>query len=525
MLKRGKTCWPTLLLLCFAALFLTSCTTLGPDFTALEAPEQAVWLQNEPEQIDTGKADLSRWWEGFNDPVLNKLVATAHLQNLSLQSAGLRVLEARARLGLVVGYQFPQKQGAMASWNKLRTSEAVINGTNLPNASSEFYVVGFDAAWELDMWGRFRRGVEAANAGLFASYASYDNVLVSLTAEVANVYINIRTFEKRLDNARKNVALQQRGFDITQVRFKNASITELDVRQAETLLMATKALIPSLEKGIAQYKNALAFLLGMPPLELNSILERSGVIPKPPTKIITGIPADLIRRRPDIQQAELMAAAQSAEIGIARADLFPSFYLSGAIGLSAESFSDLGTSAAGFGFLSPGFSWKILNYGRITNNVRVQDARFQQAVTNYKNTVLAAYREVEDAMVDYLRSHEEVGFLDLGVKASRRSVELALIQYRDGVIDYTPVLNTQAALVRNQDRLNVGRGAIALGLVGIYKALGGGWESRIGYEVVDQETKALMAERTNWGNLLGETPLPATNDPPPSPMPPYSLGK
>ena len=276
--------------------------------------------------------------------------------------------------------------------------------------------LAFDAVWELDVWGRFRRAVESGVANLEASIAGYDDFLVSLTAEVARTYIFIRTEEQRLDIARQNVKIQTRSLQIAEVRYKAGDVSELDVTQAQSLLGNTQALIPRLESGLRQAKNGLAILLGILPSEIEEILGAAGTIPEVSSEVFVDIPAELLRRRPDIRLAELRVASQSPRIGIAKADLYPQFTLFGTVGLATSSgtatkaggpdgsdLGDLFESDSLTWNTGSGFSWDIFNYGRIKNRVRVEDARFQQLVVNYEDTVLRAFQEIEDAMVAFLR--------------------------------------------------------------------------------------------------------------------------
>lgn len=489
----------------------SGCTLLGPDYVQPEVQEAEEWIDNDEPEIEAESADLSQWWTVFNDPVLNRLVETAANQNLTLQIAGLRILEARARLGIAVGEQYPQVQDATGSFRRTRISDNAPNASFLDRNFSNLFL-GLDAAWEIDFWGRFRRGVESADASFGASLAGYDDFLVSLTAEVAAAYVLIREVEERLALAKSNVAIQERTLEIADVRFRNGNVTELDVQQATALLGDTKALIPNLETSLRQTKNALSVLLGMPPSELTDILGGAGSIPTAPTSVALGIPTELLRRRPDIRRAELDAVAQSARIGIAQADLYPRFALAGFIGFNTSDgggsasnnaeLSDLFNSDSLTGSIGPTFSWPIFNYGRLTNNVRVQDARFQQLAINYQESVLRAYQEVEDGLVGFLKAKDETEHLGVSVRASVRSVELSLLQYRQGLIDYIRVLDTQRFQVLQQDRLAASRGAIARNLISTYKALGGGWEIRDPNEVIPQTVQAEMRERTNWGDLL-----------------------
>jgi len=498
----------------FAVIWLTACATVGPDFKTPQAPIPEQWQEAHDPAYKAGTIDAN-WWKVFSDAVLNKLIDTAYRQNLSLQAAGLRILEARAQLAIATGAQYPQQQVVSGSARYQSASKNAAN-TALGDLTFTDYALSIDAAWELDFWGKFRRGIEAADAGFLASIAGYDDLLVTLTADVANTYATIRTLEERHAIARENAKLQQRSVEIADARFRGGQVSELDLRQAETLLFRTQAAIPVLAAGIQQAKNALSILLGMPPGRVNEILGAPGTIPVAPREVVVGIPNELLRRRPDVRRAELQAATQSALIGVAKADLYPSFSLVGSVGvLSSSGTSSTRSGKSGIDALfssdslffvgGPQFNWPFLNYGRIKNNVRVQDARFQQAVANYQNTVLRAARETEDAMTGFLRSRDETDFRGRAAKAAKRSADLAFIQYTEGAADYTRVLLTQQSLAEEQDRLTTARGNVLTNLIALYKSLGGGWEIRAGQDIVTQPTREQMRERTDWGGLLDET--------------------
>jgi NodT family efflux transporter outer membrane factor (OMF) lipoprotein len=516
--------WSLLVVLFTLALLVSGCM-VGPDFVRPDAQVEEAWLQQHNQIIKSEPADLSEWWSVFNDPVLDDLIEIASRQNLDLQNAGLRIIEARAQLGIAVGSQYPQTQqiGGEATANQL--SENAPNGAG---ADKFFYnyQLGFDAAWELDFWGRFRRGVESANASLYATLADYDDILVSLIAEVARTYFEIRTIEQRLVFARQNVSLQEESRDIAAARFQFGAESELDVTQAKALLKQTQAIIPPLEASLRQAKNALAILLGILPTEVQDILGPPKPIPTVPIEVAVGIPAELLRRRPDIRLAEFQAAFQSAQIGIAKADLYPSFSLVGSIGLQSSdkggvrsnraNFSDLFTSGGITYFIGPTFQWPIFNYGRLKNNVRVQDARFQQLVVNYQNTVLRAFQDVEDATVGFLRTQEQAGFLSDSVQQYRRSAELSLIQYSEGLTTYQRVIDSQRNLTQQEDAFASATGSVGTNLIALYKALGGGWELRLGKDFIPEQTKEEMRQRTDWGNLLPPEDLPDIEEQPPT---------
>lgn len=511
--RRLPTCLIGLIAL---ASFVTSCTTLGPDYKKPEAEVSQQWIDIDAPRVNSVPADLADWWAVFNDPVLNSLVEMAYTQNLTLRIAGLRILEARANLGIAVGSKYPQVQQINGNATRVEISDND-PGSKLVDRHFNSAEATFDLAWEIDFWGRFRRAIESAEAQFDASVADYDDVMVALASEVARAYVLIRTFEERLALAEQNVVTQERALRIADVKFRNGAVTELDVQQARAILANTEALIPVLETGLRQVKNALAVLLGLTPRDMSDLLQGPAPIPVAPFEVSTGVPAELLRRRPDVRRAERFLAAQSAQIGVSITDLYPRFSLVGSVGFrtsdsSETSFtmdsglSDLFDSDSATGFLGPFFSWNIFNYGRIKNNIRVQDARFQQLLINYQNTVLTALAETENAIVAYLRSHEQAKFLGESVKAAQRSVQLSLIQYREGTTDFDRVLNTLTFLVEQQDKFTATTGDIATNLVAMYKALGGGWqvrgERKIEDYVPEEDKQQLRARTKYWRKVL-----------------------
>jgi NodT family efflux transporter outer membrane factor (OMF) lipoprotein len=494
---------------------------VGPAYHRPDAAVNEAWLE-EPAASSGGTPTNGKWWEEFKDPALTALVASAYKQNLSLRTAGLRVLEARAARGIAVGQFFPQLQEATGSIanNQISKNDALAAGDRSFATDS----IGLQAAWELDFWGKFRRGIEAADAELLATVADYDAVLVSLASDVATDYILIRSLEERLVYARANVKLQSETLDLTNTRFRAGAVSELDVSTARATLANTQALIPDLENALRQTKLALCVLLGRTPSELESELapdagatggpgaEGPGAgVPVAPAEIATGIPADLLRRRPDVRAAERFAAAQSARIGQAVADLYPRISITGATGFVSSTYEGARNPQLGnifdansfAGFIGLQVNWPILNYGRIEGNIRVQDARYEQAVAAYQDSVLRAAADVEAGLSEFLRSKERTAHLAEAVNASQRSVELSLIQYRAGAVDFIRVNTAQTDLVREQDTLVQSKAAIALGAVRTYRALGGGWEIHEGQEFIDSDTAERMRERTDWGDVLG----------------------
>ena len=463
------------------------CTTLqeyiqngfkvGPNYGRPPAPVAQDWIDAADQRVRKESDDLSKWWTVFNDPVLDALVCSAYQQNLTLRQAGVQVLEARAQQAIALGYLFPQTQQATGDYARHAVSTEVANRSNVSKRFFSQWDYGFNLAWELDFWGRFRRAVEAANASLDASVENYDAVLVTLLGDVATYYVQLRTFQQRIEYAQANVRLQRETLKIVEARFKAGTTTKLDVAQAKSTLEQTEAQIPELEISLRQANNQLCILLGIPAEELQARLGPAP-IPTAPAEVAAGIPADLLRRRPDVRRAERQAAAQSAEIGVAEAEFYPHIAITGTIGYSAQEFKNLFRSKALVGSIGPSFQWNILNYGRILNNVRLQDARFLELVTAYQNTVLLAGQETENGLVIFLRAQERTRFQAASVTDAEEAVQIALKQYQAGTIDFTRVTQLEQNLVLLQDTLAQARGEIALGLIQVYRALGGGWQIR-----------------------------------------------
>ena len=509
-----------------AALLVTLAgCAVGPDFTPPPAPQASNWLEWRNKSLQTGPEEYRDWWRVFHDPILDRLIEIAYSQNLPLLSAGTKVLQARATLGIAIGELYPQQQqgvGAVAYNLRSRANPTVIPAT----AAANFWLasLGVQAAWQLDLWGKFRRGVESGDANYLASIATYDDVLATLLGNVAGIYVGIRTLEKQIAIARANVVRQRQALAVARDRYKGGATSELDVYQAENVLGATQATIPQLTIQLQQGLNALRVLLGMAPEPLGFLLARStGVIPAAPRTVVVGIPADLPRRRPDIRAAELRTAAQSAQIGVAAAELYPAITLIGTFGGSASTLfgGSLGNvfQPSGRNFtLGPALQWNILNYGQITNNVRLQDATLQQYLVDYQNTVLKAQQEAENAISTFLNSRVQAGFLHQSTQAARGALRVALLQYQDGTRDFTTVLTAEQNLLTAENNLAGATGNISTGLVSLFQALGGGWQIRDSNGFVTAATAEEMRRRTDWGQLLsavGEPPLPAPGLPGP----------
>ncbi len=489
---------PAFLILVGAVALSAASCMVGPNYRTPSSKVAPHWLESSATTNQPYGAAEEYWWRNFRDPVLDKLVEMAFRNNLSLQVAGVRILEARAQLNKSIGNLFPQQQNISGSYNYSRTRDT---------ANSTSSQLLFAASWEIDFWGKFRRGIESDRALYLETMASYDDVLVSLIADVANSYVNIRTLEERLRVARRNLVLQRESLRIATAQFTAGETSERDVQQANTQLGQTEAQIPLLEQDLRQTKNSLAVLLGETPDEIDQQLGGPGPIPTVPPTVASGVPRDLLRRRPDVRAAAYQAASQSALIGVARAEMYPSFSLTGDFGVSANN--------SGNNRLSDMFTWEnrainagggmvfpIFNYGRLINQVRVQDAQFQAAVLQYQNTVLDAQREVEDGLTAFANQQRAAALLDRAAAASRRSTELAMIQYKGGQTDYTTVVSAEQSQLTVEDSLASTQGDVVLGIISVYRALGGGWQIREGRDVVPDEVKAEMARRTNWGRLL-----------------------
>ena len=451
---------------------------VGPNYSRPAAPIARNWIDADDQRIRNESEDLSRWWTVFNDPALNNLICCAYRQNLTLREAGFRVLQARAQLGITTGQIFPQSQTITGSYSRNAASRQTISGQALVAPFYNQWNYGFNLNWELDFWGRFRRAIESDSANLDASVENYDDVLVTLLGDVAASYVQMRTLEGRIKYAQDNVRLQRETLTITEARFQGGTTSELDVYQARSTLESTEAQIPELAISLRQTITRLCILMGLPPEELQSKLGPAP-IPTTPAEVAIGIPADLLRRRPDVRRAERQAAAQSALIGVATADFYPAISINGTVGYSSERFSDLFRSSALNGSVGPSFQWNVLNYGRISNNVRLQDAKLQELVATYQQTVLSANKEAEDGLVTFLRAQQRTKLQAASVEDAEKAVEIVLAQYRAGAIDFTRVTQLEQTLVQQQDVLTQAQGEIVTGLIQVYKALGGGWQIRL----------------------------------------------
>ena len=462
---------------------------VGPNYKRPAAPVADEWIDSRSSRISSEPGDYRAWWTVFNDPVLNRLVQSAYSQNITLREVGFRVAEAQAQRGVVAGNLFPQVQQVIADYTRTQRSQETALFPSIP-AGSPFanlaapqfsnWRVGGSLAWELDFWGRYRRAIEGADARLDASVEGFDDALVLLIGEVAATYVELRTVEQQLEVARENAKLQTESARIAQARLDaKAADSELDTPQAKANLGNTLAAVEALEIQRRQAQNRLAVLMGMPPHDLTYLLDGPAPIPSAPDVVTVGVPAELIWRRPDVRRAERLVAAQSAEIGIAQSELYPHISINGMMAWEAEHFSDVFKSSAFGGTIGPSLRWNVLNYGRLLNNIRVQDARFQQLVANYQQTVLQANEEAENAIVAYLHFTDQIKVREESARQAREAERVAQVKYREGEIDFNRLFTVQQLLLNQQELLAVARGNAAQSLVDLYRALGGGWEIRL----------------------------------------------
>lgn len=454
------------------ALLLAGCA-VGPDYRTPEVSVPAAWhsaMKGGLKSVSPEAAQLAQWWNGLDDPQLSRLIEQATANNLDLKQAQARLREARARRGISAADRFPTLN-AGASANRSRSSEEMgFGGGNV----SETWSAQFDASWELDVFGGKRRALESATANLEASQEDLRDVQVSLLAEVALNYVEVRAYQARLAIAQSNLATQSETWQIARWRYEAGLTTQLDEDQARLNLEQTRAQLPTLQTGLEQSKNRLAVLLGRKPGELAE-LETAAAIPQTPAEVAVGIPADTLRQRPDLRRAERQLAAATAQVGVATAALYPNFSLSGTLGLQALSSTNLLQSSARMFSVVANAGWVLFDAGRIRQNIEVQNALQEQALIRYESAVLGALRDVENALVAYAEEQNRRVALANAVQAAQSAAGLAASQYAAGLIDFQAVLDTQRSLLNLQDQLSQSDAAILSNLARLYKTLGGGW--------------------------------------------------
>jgi NodT family efflux transporter outer membrane factor (OMF) lipoprotein len=470
---------PLWLFIFVVAAMLTGCT-VGPNYHEPPANAPSKWASPLNGGETNGPSADVQWWKSFRDPELDSLIARAAESNLNIRAAFARVRQARFERGIAKGGFWPTLD-TTASYSYNRASATgllpIPPGTPL---EANLYQAGFDSAWELDIFGATRRSVEAASAELAGAEFGRRNLLLSVFAEVARNYVQARSYERRLDVLRKNIKVQEDTLSLTRDLFSKGLVSELDVQQSESLLATTEAEEPAFDTGFRGSAYRLAVLMGQPPgALLDELAANAPVLAEPPV-VPVGLPSDLIHRRPDIQQAERQLAAATARIGVAKADLFPQFSLTGNIGLESISASDWFTAGSRFWTVGPAAQWRLFEAGRIRANIHLQTARQEEALAVYEQSVLTAFEDVENALTAY--AHEQVRRQSLtrAVEADEKAAQLAEDLYRHGLADFLRVLESQRSLYQSQDALIESDQIVSSNLIALYKALGGGWkEGRI----------------------------------------------
>ena len=452
---------------------LSACTTVGRDYEPPAAELPPAWRAEPEAGFQEGAAELAAWWRELRDPQLAGFVERAIGEGLDLRAALARVRQARALRGSAAAERTPTVDGT-ASYQRRSESENTPIGAFAPD--NDQVAVGLDASWEVDLWGRVRRSVEAADADLEASLEDARDVAVTVAAETARAYVDLRAFQSRLAIARQNVALQEETRELVRGRFEAGLVGERDVAQASINLETTRSRVPALEVGLRAAENRLAVLTGRAPGAFAEELAEARPIPRPPERIATGVPADLLRRRPDVRAAERRLAAEVARIGVAEGELYPRLTLAGTLGYAADDSSELLESRSGlFGF-GPSLRWSLFDGGRLRELVRAQDARAEEAALAWERAVLDALEEAENARTAFAREQVRRDFLAAATGEARRAVEFARTQYGEGLTDFLAVLDSERALADLEDQLSASDAAVTTGLVALYQALGGGFE-------------------------------------------------
>jgi NodT family efflux transporter outer membrane factor (OMF) lipoprotein len=497
---------------------------VGPNYCKPPAPVAEEWIQAKDPRTQGPPPRDGNWWEVFQDPILNSLTVRAYQQNPNLRSVGTRVLQARAVQAIAVGNVFPQSQQAVGLYS---------HGTFASNPAHIDFT-GFNLTWELDFWGKYRRQIESANAALDASVESYDDALVTLLADVATNYVEYRIAQQRIKIAQDNLRTQEKLVAIVEQQQKVGTATDLDVRQLRTLMKQTQSSIPALRITLGLANDRLCILLGEPPHDLAPELGPGpdlGSLPMPmtPQSVAAGIPADLLRRRPDVRSAERQVAAQTPQIGVAEANLYPSVSIGTILGdldvsrislpaiTGPVAIASPQVPSSGFlGLFNTQFSWNLLNYGRLANNVHLQQARTQELIAAYQNRVLVAAQEVQSALRGFLDSQEQAGALSGSAADAAAAAKIGEDLFNQVKADANRLFILENTRLQTQDQLAVAQGNIALDLINVYRALGGGWELRTQLESCGAGPST-RSQPCSVG--MGGTRLTASRDPEPSASP------
>jgi len=468
-------------------VWVAGCSPVGPDYTPPDISMDNDWHSplKQGLTIEDDPETLSQWWSTFDDPVLTDLIERSVAGNLDLKKARSRVRQARAHRRISSASLFPSLDFSSAStWTRTGSDSGAESTTppgfdNGAGTTSHLYSAGFDARWEKDIFGGIRRSIESSQASLEARQQDLYHALVSLTAEVALNYVEIRTYQRRLVTVQENLIAQTETHQLVLWQSQANLSDDLAVKQARYNLESTRSQIPSLETGLAGAMNRIAVLLGEQPGIVNNELQANKLIPNVPATIAVGVPADVIRRRPDVRMAERELAAQTANIGVATADLYPKLRLVGSISVNSDSFSRLVNNLTSVNdwtsSYGPGISWAIFDAGRIHQNIKVQTELQAQALFHYKSVILGAVEEVENSLTAFVNEHEKKTSLRKAVEAAEKAVELSELKYEAGLVDFSSVLDAQRSLLSFENQLAESHGAIAAHLIRLYKSLGGGW--------------------------------------------------
>ena len=461
------------LALCLCLPLLTSCM-LGPDFQRPETKLSPQWLgqpATAPEAAPIGEQNLAQWWTVFNDPQLTSLVERAMQANLDLRMAESRIRQARAAMG-IAGADLGPTVDSGASYRRSRTP---LSGDSSGAVTTDLFHMGFDAGWELDLFGGVRRGVEASAADLDSAVESRRDLLVSLSAEVASNYLNLRSLQQRLVIARQNLLAQQHSVDLTRKRLSAGFVSRIDVVRAEALAATTAGQIPLFETQIRQTIYSLSLLLGGEPSTLLAELTPEAALPAAPATVPRTLPSELLLQRPDIRRAEAKIHGATARIGVAKADLLPKFTIAGSLGLQNSTFNSTFNRDSSSWSLGPSLNWPLFDMGRSRANLELHKAVQEEELLAYEQTVLAALREVENALIASTKEEEHRQSLAQAVAADRTAVDLATALYSAGQNDFLAVLDAQRSLYGAEDALAQSHRTVSTNLVALFKALGGGW--------------------------------------------------
>ncbi len=454
---------------------------VGPRYKRPEMPVPQAWRESPAAGVPATGSSLERWWTTFHDPILDSLVTRAVEGNLDLKIAAARIRAARAARGIAASAALPQVD-VEGAYSRAKRSDAVPPFKSAPGGNSPFgpreqnaFEAGFDAGWEIDVFGGVRRDKEAALAQVQAAEEGRRDVLVTLLADVARNYAELRGTQQQLQILEETLRSERDTLDIAKARLEAGLGTELDTARAEGLLAANAAQRPALERFAKQAVYRLGVLLGKDPGALASELETPGAIPFAPPEVPPTLPSELLSRRPDLRRAERELASATARVGVAKADLFPRFSIVGIFGRRSEDVADLRSGISQFWTLRPLVRWPIFSGGRIRANIRVQDARQEQALRQYEKAILTALEEVENALSAHTRERRRQESLRLAVAANRRALDLATDRYTSGLESFLSVLDAQRSVYAAEDHLVQSERNAVVSLIAVYKSLGGGW--------------------------------------------------